>query len=95
MSHVEFYSLTIKEAKLILNGYEERLKQDYHYNFMACYNAYGVIQGGKKFKIIDPFDIDSDNNGYKKSTIEHREETLSYLLNDFKTTKDQSRKLVR
>lgn len=85
MSPIDFYGLTIKEANLILKGYEEKLKQDYHYNFMACYNAHGVIQGGKKFKIIDPFDTNKNNNGYKESTLEHREETLSYLFEKFKT----------
>nr|DAP80543.1 MAG TPA: hypothetical protein [Caudoviricetes sp.] len=85
MSPSDFYGLTIKEAKLTLNGYEEKLKQDYYYNFMACYNAFGVIQGGKKFKIIDPFNTDPANDsGYKESTLEEREDTLSFLFDKFK-----------
>ena len=51
------------------------MKRDYHLNFLSVYNATGLIQGGKKFKEVNPFKDEKK----KKPTKKERDETLEFL----------------
>ena len=76
LSPLSFYSMTMRECHLAIDGHTETLKRDYHLNFLAVYNATGLIQGGKKFKEVNPF---KDEKKKKKPTKKERDETLEFL----------------
>lgn len=82
MSPSSFYALTIQEANLILDGHNEQLEVDYNLFMIAMYNANGVFHGGKKFKILNPFNKE-ENKKTKKSTIEEKNKTLDFLNKKF------------
>lgn len=84
MSPHSFYALTIHEAILILEGHNEKMEQDYNLFMTAMYNANGVFHGGKKFKILKPFDKESNKKKARKTTVEEHNETLNFLKNKFK-----------
>ena len=77
---ISFFDISIKEAKLIIKGYNNKQKENFKLQQMAAFNAYGSIMGGKKFKAIDPF---NENNTTNKTSKEEKEETLNYLKNKF------------
>lgn len=74
MSPTDFYSLTIREANLVLEGFEENNKDNYYLNLYANINALGNCFGGKKFKMIDPF---KEQN--KKASLDDRKNTFKHL----------------
>ena len=74
-----FFALSVEECHLIIEGYRNRLKDQFYYNQLATYNAVGVHLQGKKFKITDPFE--KENKKPKVVSKKQREEDLSYLLN--------------
>lgn len=76
MSPTSFYSMSLRECTMAVEGHTEALKRDYHLNFLACYNANGLIQGGKKFKELNPFKEDKKK---KIPTKKERDETLEFL----------------
>lgn len=82
MSPNSFYSLTVKEANLIIDGHNEQLEVDYNLFMSAMYNANGVFHGGKKFKMLDPFPK-KKNKKTKRSTLEEKNETLDFLNKKF------------
>ena len=51
-----FYSMTIREAKLEINGHRNELHEAYISNLYATTNAVGSCLGGKNYKPIDPFE---------------------------------------
>ena len=55
-SPLSFYELSIREVALAIEGHNQAIERDYHLNFLAMYNAQGLITGGKKFKVVDPFE---------------------------------------
>lgn len=78
MSPFDFYELSFEEATLLADNFQKRLEENYMLNFIACYNAMGAIQDGKKFKINHPFD---EGQATKKNvpTKKQKEETLAFL----------------
>ena len=54
-SPLSFYELSIREVALAIEGHNQAIERDYHLNLLAMYNAQGMINIGKKFKVIDPF----------------------------------------
>lgn len=82
MSPFSFYKLTIQEANLVIDGHKEQMEVDYNLYMSAMYNANGVFHGGKKFKILNPFD-DNKKKKPKKSTIEEKNKTLDFLNKKF------------
>lgn len=62
---------------MLIKSNEKRKEEAYMLNFMACYNAFGLINGGKKFKAKHPF----ENKENKKSipTQQARNETLDFI----------------
>ncbi len=84
MSPISFYSMTIREANLTLEGYRNRLKTEYNLQLMAAFNAKGYIDIGKKFKPINPFEYEEKaSKTPEKTSIEEQRDTLSYLKNKF------------
>lgn len=82
MSPASFYELTIREASLVLEGYENEKKEQYHISLYSNFNAIGMALGGKDFKPIDPFvQVEIESN--KKTSIEKKTETLEYLKKKF------------
>ena len=59
MSPPFFYSLTLREAKLAIEGHKNEMRDNYTCNFYAVTNAVGSCFGGKKFNYVDPFDNNS------------------------------------
>lgn len=84
MSPLSFYALTVHEATLILEGHNEKMEQDYNLLMTAMYNANGVFHGGKKFKMLKPFDKKSTEKKARKTTVEEHNEILNFLKNKFK-----------
>lgn len=76
-----FFDLSVEECHLIINGYRNRLKDNFYYNQLAMYNAVGSHLQGKKFKIIDPFDEKSKKPKIQKVDKNKRKSDLDYLLN--------------
>ena len=69
--------MTVREVSLAIKGKDRALERDYNLTFLACYNASGAINGGKKFKIVNPFDS-------KKATkyvpnAKDRDDTIAFL----------------
>lgn len=82
MSPASFYSLTIREASLVLEGYESEKKEQYYISLYSNYNAIGMALGGKEFKSLDPFDVKEEKP--RETSIKEREDTLNYLKEKFK-----------
>ena len=82
MSPSSFYSMSLRECDMAIEGHFDAMKRDYHLNFLSVYNANGLIQGGKKFKIEHPFDK-KKQRAMKKPTKEERESTLDWLKTKF------------
>ena len=82
MSPTSFYMLTIREANLVLEGYEQEKKNQYYLDLYSNYNAIGMAIGGKDFKPLDPFKFEEVRP--RKTSIQEREETLDYLKEKFK-----------
>ena len=76
-----FFNLSIEECHLIINGYRNRLKDDFYYNQLAVYNAVGIHLQGKKFRIVDPFNEKTNKPKVQKVDKNKRESDLNYLLN--------------
>ena len=76
-SPLSFYELSIREVALAIEGYNQAIERDYHLNLLAMYNAQGMINIGKKFKVIDPFE--NKGKSKKKPTKEERDETLAFI----------------
>lgn len=76
MSPSSFYSMSLRECDMAIEGHFDAMKRDYHLNFLSVYNATGLIQGGKKFKEVSPF---KDEKKKKKPTKKERDETLEFL----------------
>ena len=76
-SPLSFYELSIREVALAIEGHNQAIERDYHLNFLAMYNAQGMMNGGKKFKVLDPFE--NKANSKKKPTKEERDETLAFI----------------
>ena len=73
---LSFYELSIREVALAIEGHNQAIERDYHLNLLAMYNAQGMINIGKKFKVIDPFE--NKGKSKKKPTKEERDETLAF-----------------
>lgn len=73
--------MSLKEVNGAIKGHQRAMERDYTLLFMAVYNANGLIQGGKKFKVEHPFDDKTKN--VKKPTKKERDETLEWLKADF------------
>lgn len=69
--------MTIREVSLAIKGKDVALERDYNLVFLACYNASGVINGGKKFKIVNPFDAKKAKKYVPNA--KDRDETLAFL----------------
>lgn len=82
MSPASFYGLTIREAGLILKGYESEKKEQYYISLYSNFNAIGMALGGKGFKPINPFEIEEEKP--RETSIKEREDTLNYLKEKFK-----------
>lgn len=76
MSPLSFYNLTVREVAMAIKGHENALERDYALKFLACFNANGVVQGGKKFKMINPFEKEKPKNKPSKA---QKEETLAFI----------------
>ena len=76
-SPLSFYELSIREVALAIKGHNQAIERDYHLNLLAMYNAQGMINIGKKFKVIDPFE--NKGKSKKKPTKEERDETLAFI----------------
>lgn len=75
-SPLSFYQMTIREVALAIEGHNNALERDYHLNFLAAYNAQGLMNGGKKFKVVDPFEKQEKKH---IPTREERDATLEFL----------------
>lgn len=82
MSPTSFYLLTIREASLVLEGYENEKKEQYQIALYSNFNAIGMALGGKGFKPINPFEIEEKKP--RATSIKEREDTLNYLKEKFK-----------
>ena len=67
-----FYSMTLREAKLVLKGHRNEMHEAYISQLYAVTNAIGSCFGGKKFKSIDPFDNKPDKEDMAQRTAELR-----------------------
>ena len=76
-SPLSFYELSIREVALAIEGHNQAIERDYHLNFLAMYNAQGLITCGKKFEVVYPFENKADSK--KKPTKEERDETLAFI----------------
>lgn len=81
ISPTSFYELTIREASLVLEGYENEKKEQYHIALYSNFNAIGMALGGKEFKPLDPFNVNEVKP--RKTSKKEREETLEYLKEKF------------
>lgn len=72
-------SMSIREVSLAIEGKDQALQRDYNLMFLASYNAVGVVNGGKKFKIIDPFDVAEKERSKHRGTKEERDATIEFL----------------
>jgi hypothetical protein len=70
-----FYSMTLREAKLAIKGHKNEMHEQYILNLYATTNSIGSCFGGKKYKMIDPFDDNSSNN---KSMEDKKKNTAEY-----------------
>ena len=75
MSASCYNSMSLRECDMAIEGHFDAMKHDYHLNFLSVYNATGLIQGGKKFKEVNPFKDEKK----KKPTKKERDETLEFL----------------
>lgn len=57
-----FYSMTIREAKLAIKGHRNEMHEMYINTLYATTNSIGSCFGGKKFKMIDPYENKKNNN---------------------------------
>lgn len=71
--------MTPREAKLAIQGFNNRVKSQYYHTEAAFFNVYGMFNV-KGFKPQDPFKNNSKKETTKKTSIKEREETLSYLF---------------
>lgn len=62
---------------MLIKHHEKQKEEQYMITFMACYNAMGAINIGKKFKIRHPFQ--NSEEGKNTPTIEARNETLDFI----------------
>lgn len=96
ISREDFYNSNFYEIDLTIQGYQNRIntyyRNMYNISFAASYNGTGFIQGGKRFKSIDPFN-DSKASTTKVDPIKKKEE-LNYLLDLFKQNKVGEKKNV-
>ena len=76
-SPLSFYELSIREVALAIEGHNQAIERDYHLNLLAMFNAQGMINIGKKLKVIDPFE--NKGKSKKKPTKEERDETLAFI----------------
>lgn len=79
-----FWSLTLVEANLIVEGDKERLELDFMVQTYAVLNAVGLTFGGKGFKFINPFDLKDENNNKPQRTREDLLSELEELKQSFK-----------
>lgn len=82
MSPTSFYELTIREANLVLEGYENEKKEQYYMDLYSNFNAIGMALGGKEFKPLNPFETKELKP--RETSIEERKQTLEYLKEKFK-----------
>ncbi len=80
-SPLSFYEMTIREVSLAIEGHNNALERDYHLQFLAAYNAQGLINGGKKFKAIDPFEKAEEKH---IPTREERDKVFEFLNSQIK-----------
>ena len=76
-----FFTLSVEECHLIIEGYRNRLRDNFYYNQLSVFNAIGVHLQGKKFKITDPFKEESMKPKVRKVDEQTRKSDLDYLLN--------------
>lgn len=62
-----FLDMTPNECILLLKGHKNEQKSQYYYDLYANFNAIGSCMGGKKFKPVDPFKDDKDDDKPKKT----------------------------
>lgn len=80
VSPESYYELSLAEAKALLKRRDLRLEEQYNLTYLACYNAFGAIKHGKKFKPSHPFDKKNKAPIRKKvPTLKERQETLAFL----------------
>lgn len=75
-----FFDLSVQECHLIIDGYRNRLKDNFYYNQLAVYNAMGTHLQGKKFKLVDPFEEKVKKAKIQKVDKNKRKSDLDYLL---------------
>lgn len=78
-----FYTMTVEEALLMIEGNQEQQEIDYNLMLTAMYNATGAFHGGKKFKFIEPFKEEKKKSKPKKTSVEEHNATLDFLKNKF------------
>ena len=59
--------MTPNECILLLKGHRSEQRMQYQYEMYANFNAIGSCMGGKKFKPIDPFKGEKDDEKPKKT----------------------------
>ena len=79
ISPADFYRMSIREVGLAIKGKDDALMRDYNLLLIACINGNGLFHGGKKFKVINPFEVDEKEKTKRKPTKQERDETIAFL----------------
>lgn len=79
ISPSEFYGMTIREVNFAIKGKDDALMRDYNLMLIACLNANGMVHVGKKYKVINPFEVEKKVKNKKKPTKQDRDETLAFI----------------
>lgn len=82
MSTADFYNCSPYDVQLAIEGFNEHAEYNFYLQQTAVSNAIGSWFGKKGFKPVNPFEKEKEP-GVKPSTVEQKEETLTYLENKF------------
>ena len=73
-----FYSMTLREAKLAIKGHRNEMHEQYILNLYATTNSICSCFGGKKYKMIDPFD-NANNKENKSNSNQTSAEDIAFF----------------
>ncbi len=79
ISPADFYTMSVREVKLAIDGKNTAMERDYNLMLIACINGNGMVHVGKKFKPINPFEKEKKVNRKHKPNKKERDETLTFL----------------
>lgn len=79
ISPADFYSMSVREVRLAIDGKNSAMERDYNLMLIACINGNGMIHVGKKFKPINPFEKEKKVGKKHKPSVKERDETLAFL----------------